>query len=161
MNNRRDFIQCFVPSGWSLQVLLWKDKTKSRMKEWPWRLRDKYRLLFGRMTDLHRKTKRKLGKASFLCNSSLSFSQPWSNPEVGCTKMYLLTHYHRPWRCKCIYCPENGSFDLSIAAETREVRDMNWLPASSLLACPRSGMMRSVFGHICANLNNVSRVTTP
>lgn len=58
-----------------------------------------------------------------------------------------------------MYCPENGSFDLSIAAETREVRDMNLLPASSLLACPCSGMI-SVFGHIRANLNNVSRVTT-
>jgi len=46
------------------------------------------------MADPHEKTK-KIREDIFLFNSSLLFSQPWSNSEVGCVKTYLLTHYHR------------------------------------------------------------------
>lgn len=131
-----------------LQVLRALKGQNYSMNEWLWRLKATYCLLFSKVTEPHRKTIRKVKKI-FLCNSSFSFSQPWSNLEVGCIKMYLSSHYHRPQRCKYIYSLKNRSFDLSVTAEIRMVRDMKWLSASSLLICTGSGMTRNVCGCRC------------
>lgn len=142
-----------VPSHEWLEVCrcseLWKDRTtvwRNDSEDWEPHI---YCLLFSKRDRSTLENYEKNKEDIFLCNSSFSFSQPWSNPEVGCIKMYLLAHYHRPWRCKCGYSLENRSFDLSVTAETREVRDMKWLSASSLLVCPGSGMIRSVCGCWC------------
>lgn len=125
-----------VPSPEWLEVSscskLWKDKTtiwRNDFEDW-----DPHTVCSSaNWQDPHKKIMREVDKTSFLCNSNFWFSLSWSNPEMGCTRMNLLAHYHRPWSCKCIYSLENRSLDLSINAERWELPSV-FLPQLSVCA---------------------------
>lgn len=126
---------------------LWKDKTtvwRNGFEDWELHTV----CSSAKWQDPHRKTMRKVKTTSFYVTQTSHFHSHGVT-QKGCTRMYLLAHYHRPWSCKCISSLENRNFVISVTAETREVRDAKCVSASSLLVCPGSGMMRTLCGHCC------------